>query len=84
MDISPQLVELGQQGAIISWTEPFAIDMSGTVSRISRSHQPGSFFTLGATTVNYTFSDSAGNTASCVFCVQVLDGKYCNFRISHF
>ncbi|XP_071505195.1 hyalin-like [Diadema antillarum] len=58
----------------VSWTEPTATDDSGFVSSTS-THQPGDIFDVGSqTTVVYTFSDSAGNTAICAFDVIVSSG----------
>ncbi|KAJ8039918.1 Hyalin [Holothuria leucospilota] len=74
-----QTIELGVTGAIVVWTEPTATDISGFVSLESRSHNPGSLFDVGQTIVTYLFSDSAGNTASCIFVVEVISGEDCFF-----
>ena len=65
----------GQGGSNMEWNEPQAFDNSGTADLISRSHTPGSFFPMGATTVSYTFADPSGNTASCSFDVIVSEGQ---------
>ncbi|XP_072046394.1 hyalin-like [Amphiura filiformis] len=62
--------ELGTTGTMLNWTEPTATDHSGTPQR-SRSHVPGSEFLTGLTTVNYNFTDTANNTAFCIFSVTV-------------
>ncbi|MFZ5939423.1 MAG: HYR domain-containing protein [Bacteroidota bacterium] len=56
----------------VSWTEPTASDNSGTVE-LTSTHQPGDQFAPGTTTVTYTATDAAGNTASCSFDVTVVD-----------
>ena len=52
----------------VYWTEPTT---SGNVS-VTRSHQPGVNFVLGATLVTYTFTDDVtGNVTLCRFVVTV-------------
>ncbi len=75
-DIS-KTIPLGVGGYTMSWNEPTATDNSGQVSLSSRSHSPGSYFSTGSTQVTYIFSDAAGNTASCIFAVTVIEGKDC-------
>ncbi|PIK61977.1 putative hyalin [Apostichopus japonicus] len=67
----PFEVELGTTGTIAVWTEPTATDISGVTSLTERSHSPGSFFSVGKTTVIYVFSDNTGNSATCIFCVCI-------------
>jgi len=59
-------------GTNISWVEPVASDNCPAVAVVS-THAPGSFFSVGTTTVTYTATDAAGNTASCSFTVTVSD-----------
>ncbi|KAJ8041493.1 Hyalin [Holothuria leucospilota] len=66
-------IELGEVGAVITWTEPTATDISGIVALTSRSHQPPSFFFPGATQVMYVFSDINGNAATCTFMVIITE-----------
>ncbi|KAJ8041572.1 Hyalin [Holothuria leucospilota] len=66
-----ETIELGLPGAIVSWQEPSATDISGTVNLISRSNGPTDLFLVGATTVTYLFSDPTGNSAECIFCVTI-------------
>ena len=73
-DFSVQIPAGSTQG-MVTWTEPTATDNSGIQPVVSRSHFPGATFGLGPTTVSYTFTDQAGNSASCVFTVTV-NGKY--------
>lgn len=57
--------------AAMSWTEPTVTDnCSGAV--ISGSHASGDTFDQGITTVTYTATDGAGNTASCSFEIEVI------------
>ncbi|XP_072019635.1 hyalin-like [Amphiura filiformis] len=66
-------VPLGTLGTTINWDEPSATDNSGTVTLVSRSRAPNSFFNVGTTPVTYTFTDPSGNTASISFDVNVLE-----------
>ena len=59
-------------GANVTWVEPVTSDNCPAVAVVS-SHAPGSFFPAGATTVTYTATDAAGNTATCTFTVTVND-----------
>ncbi len=69
-------VELGTATAAqASWQEPTATDNSGTVTLVSRTSTPGSFFPLGTSPVTYTFEDPSGNRASTTFNVIVQTGK---------
>ena len=54
----------------VTWTEPTAVDDSGSVVSTSTSN-PGDSFSVGTTTVIYTFGDAAGNSAICAFTVTV-------------
>ena len=69
-------VNTGVTGATVTWTEPTATDNSGVVSLTGRTHQPGSFFPVGTTEVTYTFTDGSGNSATCVFNVNVIECKF--------
>jgi gliding motility-associated-like protein len=57
----------------VNWVEPVASDNCGTVTT-TRSHRPGDIFRLGRTTVTYSATDASGNTATCSFDVDVVDG----------
>ncbi|XP_071829259.1 uncharacterized protein [Apostichopus japonicus] len=70
-DDVPLEVELGTTGTIAVWTGPTATDISGVTSLTERSQSPGSFFSVGKTTVTYVFSDNTGNSATCIFCVCI-------------
>ncbi|XP_070547407.1 uncharacterized protein [Ptychodera flava] len=54
----------------VTWAFPNATDNSGIVS-VTGSHEPGSNFTIGVTTVSYKAEDPSGNTAKCLFSVMV-------------
>lgn len=56
--------------AQVIWTAPTASDNCGAVTMTS-SHNSGDFFPLGTTTVTYTATDGAGNTAVCSFDITV-------------
>ena len=55
----------------ISWTAPTATDNSGTQT-LTSTHNPGDSFPIGTTTVTYTATDAAGNSANCSFDVIVV------------
>ncbi|XP_072045668.1 hyalin-like isoform X2 [Amphiura filiformis] len=63
-------IELGTSTKSVSWTEPTATDLSGTPSR-TRSHQPGTEFSIGVTDVGYTFADTSNNVATCNFSITL-------------
>ncbi|XP_072026263.1 hyalin-like [Amphiura filiformis] len=63
---------IGLPSTRVTWRKPTATDNSGTVSLISRSIPPGSFFRVGTTTVTYIFADESGNSATCIFDVNVI------------
>ncbi|MCB9232654.1 MAG: HYR domain-containing protein [Bacteroidia bacterium] len=68
-----QTSDPGQCGANVTYAAS-ASDNCGTVSA-SYSHNPGSFFPVGTTTVTFTASDDCGNTASCSFDVTITDNE---------
>ena len=57
--------------AIVSWEEPTATDNCSDLIVVDKSHEPGSVFVTGTTTVTYTFRDEAGNVSDCDFAVTV-------------
>ncbi len=57
---------------VANWAPPTAADNCSTPI-ISGSHSPGDIFPLGTTTVTYTATDAAGNSATCEFDVVVID-----------
>ncbi|XP_072051852.1 hyalin-like [Amphiura filiformis] len=72
MDLN-SVVPVGTAGAPVSWQEPTATDESGNAMIASASHNPGSFFPVGMTRVNYRFTDTVGNVATCSFNVVVTE-----------
>ncbi|XP_072013269.1 uncharacterized protein [Amphiura filiformis] len=67
----------GLGGAVIEWDEATATDNSGTATLVSRSHTPGSFFSIGETSVTYTFTDPSGNRGTCSFTVSIIEENPC-------
>jgi gliding motility-associated-like protein len=57
--------------AVADWVPPTATDNCSTT--VSGTHTPGSTFAIGTTTVTYTATDAAGNSAQCTFSVIVKD-----------
>ena len=76
IDDVTQSIDLNVGGATVSWIEPTASDNSGIASLASRTRAPGAFFVVGRTDVTYRFVDGSGNSASCTFAVNVLEGKF--------
>ncbi|WP_430405764.1 HYR domain-containing protein [Fluviicola sp.] len=59
-------------GAMVTWTLPVATDNCPGVTMTS-THNSGDNFPLGTTTVTYSATDAAGNTATCTFDITVND-----------
>ena len=64
----------GNATALVTWTPPTATDNSGTQT-LTSTDNPGDYFPIGSTTVNYTSTDAAGNTDTCTFLIAVA-GKF--------
>nr|XP_054775414.1 hyalin-like [Lytechinus pictus] len=64
-------IPIGSTGVAVTWTEPTATDNSGDVPTFTSNSSPGDTFGVGATQVAYTFTDSSGNNAFCIFTVTV-------------
>lgn len=60
---------------IVTWNQPTASDNSGQTPNVQSTHQSGSSFPVGTSTVTYTFADAAGNEATCSFNVNIVSGK---------
>ncbi|XP_038057906.1 hyalin-like [Patiria miniata] len=71
------LLPSGSDRVIVTWTEPVGSDNIG-ITNTERSHRPGDSFSFGVTQVTYTFSDRAGNQASCIFSVNVTARVFSN------
>ena len=67
----------GSSSAIVTWTLPTASDnVDGPIAPTQTAGPtPGSAFSLGTTTVTYSATDSAGNTATLSFTVTVSDSE---------
>ncbi|XP_072014222.1 hyalin-like [Amphiura filiformis] len=59
----------------VTWTEPTATDNSGMMPNVTQSHRSGDSFPVGTTQVTYTFTDQAGNEATCLFSVTIVIGQ---------
>ena len=68
-------IPIGVTSVDVTWTPPTAFDNSGQTPTVQSTHQPGNTFTVGTSTVSYTFTDAAGNPATCSFQVTVVSGK---------
>ncbi|XP_072017164.1 hyalin-like [Amphiura filiformis] len=63
-------IELGPPVATVTWEEPSTTDLSG-LPEMTRSHQPGTGFPIGLTSVMYMFTDSSNNAVSCSFSITI-------------
>ena len=68
-------IELGTPGLNVFYTEPTATDNSGNPVLLSRTGQPGDFFTVGTTVIDYVFVDPSGNPGTGTFTVIVNTGR---------
>ncbi|MCK6693983.1 MAG: HYR domain-containing protein, partial [Thermoanaerobaculia bacterium] len=59
--------------AQVSWTDPTFTDACTPPVTVTKTHNPGAFFTFGTTTVTYTAIDGVGNVATHTFTVNVVD-----------
>jgi len=57
-------------GIVVTWSEPTATDNVGVTS-FDSTHNSGDTFPVGSTTVTYTASDDAGNSADSSFTITV-------------
>ncbi|XP_071824330.1 uncharacterized protein [Apostichopus japonicus] len=64
--------DISNSGVVVFFTEPTATDNSGTVFLVSRTGEPGDFFTVGTTPVTYTYRDPSNNQQSCTFNIEVI------------
>ena len=67
-------VEKGLATAVAIWEEPSATDNSGSPT-LTSSYSPGSSFSIGVISVEYTAVDSNGNTATETFIVEIVEFK---------
>ena len=68
-------VPTGTAQATVTWTPPAVADHD-TRLQSTVSHTPGSTFGLQTTPVRYTFTDGAGNSATCTFTITVIGKCY--------
>lgn len=65
------MVDADENGeAIVTWEEPQASALCGAIA-MTKSHEPGSTFSIGTTSVIYTFTDDTGKSSTCAFDVLV-------------
>ena len=60
----------------VTWTEPTAVDNSGSVF-YTKTHAAGDKFAVGTTTIVYYARDPSGNQASCSFDIIVTGKVLC-------
>ena len=61
----------GSSSSVATWTNPTARDNSGVTPVRTATHESGDIFSAGTTPVVITFTDAAGNSATCSFNVLV-------------
>ena len=66
--------ESGLCGAVVHWEMPSVADNCETFMFVS-DDVSGDFFGIGTTTISYTATDLAGNSANCSFNITVLDNE---------
>ncbi len=59
--------------AIVTWSTPIATD-NCAIQSFTSTHNSGSSFPIGTTTVTYTATDVAGHSTNCSFDIIVSDG----------
>ncbi|MDE0957072.1 MAG: HYR domain-containing protein, partial [Planctomycetota bacterium] len=62
----------GTCSAMVSWVDPLVSENCGSAT-LEADQRPGSRFPIGSTNVNYTATDSSGNSSTSFFTVTVLD-----------
>ena len=80
-EITSEIEDSSDSATTVSWTEPTAVDESGNVTLVVKTHSAGQMFRVGSTTVMYMFADSSNNIASCTFVVTINHGKHVSFSI---
>ena len=63
-------VSPGKDQASVDWIEPYAINLS-TETKITRTHKPKEWFSIGTTVVVYIFEESEKYKQFCNFTVTV-------------
>ena len=67
--------DVGECGAVVTWTTPVPQDNCPGAMIITSSHNPGDFFPVGTTKVVYTMEDATGAVAQCSFFITVQDNN---------
>ena len=73
-NVGPQAMDAGQCGAVITWIDPTVSDdcAGGSIVRSDATDlNSGDLFPAGTTTIEYTATDEAGNTAVCSFNITI-------------
>ena len=65
----------------VTWSEPTAVDNSGSIPAVTQSHQPGDVFVVGSTEVTYVFTDQSGNEATCSFVINLGKDHFVSARL---
>jgi hypothetical protein len=71
-NIVANTIKANMCSAEATWQEPTFSDNCPGIT-VTQSHYSGESFPIGVTTVTYTVTDNAGNTATCSFTVTVND-----------
>ncbi len=76
-------IQATSSNAIVNWTAPTTTDNCGSFT-LNSTHQPGSSFAVGTTTVTYTATDPTGNSSECSFTVTVTEDitQTCRYKDS--
>jgi hypothetical protein len=64
----------GACSAVVTWTPPVAED-NCAIAELIGNRAPGDTFTPGTTVVQYTATDTSGNSATATFTVHIIDGE---------
>ncbi|XP_072048597.1 hyalin-like [Amphiura filiformis] len=76
---SPITVTANGSRVTVTWTTPTATSNIGATvnpAESSPTHYPGWTFNIGDTQVTYNWQDTASNSATCIFIVKVIIGRY--------
>ena len=69
-------VEVGQEGPFqVTFDDATAMDTSGVVNMLNRSHDSGSDFPIGQSVVTFIFEDGSENVNNCSFLVSINAGN---------
>lgn len=68
----PNDITVNNNSTSVTWAPPHATDFC-SIPNVTSTHQPGTYFPLGTTSVIYTATDYCGNIEYCSFNVTVLN-----------